>query len=112
MSNLQALIDRHDEVTRRYFVCLGAAGIAASTLACVANTTEERSPELEARLKELDFLTRPEDFGTVERGKPLPYTLPADKLREAGLVPETWRLEVVPDPDSDAKLENPLSKEL
>lgn len=112
MNDMQALIDQHNEVTRRYFVRLGVAGIAASTFACGANTTEGRSVELEARIKELAFLTRPEDFGTVERGKPLPYTLPPDALSKAGLVKESWRLEVVPDPDSDAKLENPLSKEL
>ena len=111
MSNMEALIDQHNEVTRRYFVCLGVAGIAANALACTTNTGEERSPELETRIKELEFLTRPEDFGTVERGKPLPYTLPKDELRDAGLVKESWQLEVVPDPGSDAKLENPLSKE-
>lgn len=109
---MRTLIAEHDEVTRRYFVRLGVAGVAASAFGCVANTSEEGSPELEARIKELEYLTRQEDFGTVERGKPLPYTLSADKLRAAGLVPETWQLEVVPDPDSDAKLENPLSKEL
>ena len=112
MNNMEALIDQHNEVTRRYFVRLGLASIAASTLACVANETERRPPELEARIKELEFLTRPEDFGTVERGKPLPYTLPPDELREAGLVKESWQLEVMADPESDAKIENPLSKEL
>lgn len=111
MSSTQALMDEHDELTRRYFVRLGAAGIAASVLTRLAHSAERRSPELEARLEELQYLTRQEDFGTVERGDPLPYTLPLHKLREVGLVRETWQLEVVPGPDSDAKLESPLSKE-
>jgi Oxidoreductase molybdopterin binding domain len=59
-----------------------------------------------------DYLTPLDQFGTVERGKPLPYTLPPEKLREVGLDRETWQLEVVPDPESDTKLERPLSKEL
>lgn len=111
MSRLQALIDEHDELTRRYFVRLGAAGSALNGLARGTSAAETRSPELRARLDELEYLTRQEDFGTVERGDPLPYTLPPDKLREAGLVREAWQLEVVPDPDSDAKIERPFSKE-
>ncbi|MCP5117319.1 MAG: molybdopterin-dependent oxidoreductase, partial [bacterium] len=107
----KALIDEHDKLTRRYFVGLGVAGAAVTNLARCTRSTAARSRELQAVLDELEYLTRQEDFGTVERGDPLPYTLPPDKLREAGLVRETWQLEVVPDPDSDAKVERPLSRQ-
>lgn len=55
------------------------------------------------------YLTPQGAFGDAERGSPLPYTLPLAKRREVGLERETWRLEVVADPDSDARLDNPLS---
>jgi DMSO/TMAO reductase YedYZ molybdopterin-dependent catalytic subunit len=48
----------------------------------------------------------------VERGNPLPYTHPPEKLREIGLTHATWRLEVVPDVESKAAVQNPLSREL
>lgn len=41
------------------------------------------------------FLTPAESFYEVTRGKP--YELPPEARREAGLTPETWRLEIVPD---------------
>jgi DMSO/TMAO reductase YedYZ molybdopterin-dependent catalytic subunit len=59
----------------------------------------------------LGFLTPQDEFGDVERGNPLPYTLPPDRRREVGLERETWRLEVVVDPSSNTKLEQPLSIE-
>ena len=42
-----------------------------------------------------DFLTPTGSFYEVTRGKP--YLLDHDARRKAGLTPETWRLEVVPD---------------
>ena len=57
------------------------------------------------------YLTPQDEFGDVERGNPLPYTLPPEQRREVGLERETWRLEVVADPASDARLEQPLSSE-
>jgi DMSO/TMAO reductase YedYZ molybdopterin-dependent catalytic subunit len=60
----------------------------------------------------LGYLTPQEQFGDVERGNPLPYTLPPEQRRAVGLEREAWRLEVVPDPESDTKIEQPLSNEL
>jgi DMSO/TMAO reductase YedYZ molybdopterin-dependent catalytic subunit len=57
----------------------------------------------------LGFLTPQDQFGDVERGNPLPYTLPPERRREVGLERETWRLEVVADPESNTKLEQPMS---
>ena len=44
------------------------------------------------------YLTPQAEWGDVERGNPLPYTLPPERRREVGLDRETWRLEVIPDP--------------
>ncbi|MBV9133398.1 MAG: molybdopterin-dependent oxidoreductase [Chloroflexi bacterium] len=57
------------------------------------------------------FLTPQHEWGDVERGDPLPYTLPPEVRHKVGLTPETWSLEIVADPDSDAMVEAPLSKD-
>src|SRR3954465_14005730 len=57
------------------------------------------------------FLTPQSEWGDVERGNPLPYTLPPEKRREVGLERETWRLEVIADPQSNSVLETPLTAE-
>jgi hypothetical protein len=55
------------------------------------------------------FLTPQADWGDVERGNPLPYTLPPEVRKQVGLERETWRLEVVADPDSNSVVEAPFS---
>jgi DMSO/TMAO reductase YedYZ molybdopterin-dependent catalytic subunit len=83
-------------VTRRDFLQLGAAAAGLAPLLA----------ELTAR-----YLTPQADFNTVERGDPLPYTLPLEKRREVGLERETWKLEVIADPQSNSVVEKPMSKE-
>jgi len=51
------------------------------------------------------FLTHPEDFSDVSRGKPLPHTLKGEALVKARLTAETWRLEV--EAEGKAKLQRP-----
>ena len=53
-------------------------------------------------VSKLEYLTHEEDFINFGRGKPAPHTLPPEKLREVGLVPDTWQLEVLPDPESNS----------
>jgi len=66
---------------------------------------------LKDAISKLEYLTPADAFGTVERGNPLPYTLPEEKLREVGLTRDTWRLEVIADPESNSKIEQPLTKD-
>lgn len=107
---------QHAALSRRFFLQRGAAGAAALALTPWAAWGDEQpnrgaasDPLAEAKAK-LEYLTPPEDFGTVERGNPLPYTHPPEKLREIGLTRETWKLEVVSDPDAPAKIEAPLER--
>jgi DMSO/TMAO reductase YedYZ molybdopterin-dependent catalytic subunit len=103
------LFQQHLKVTRRYFLQMGAAGWAAmqghalwakgSDADILADATED-----------LEYLTVANEFGTVERGKPLPYKLPLAKRLEVGLERKTWRLDVMGDPKSNAQLGNPLSR--
>jgi DMSO/TMAO reductase YedYZ molybdopterin-dependent catalytic subunit len=112
MNEREQLAHEHVDVTRRYFLELGAAGaVALSTSPLWAqgpDVTAERL--LSEAVAKLEYLTRDEDFINFGRGTPPPHELPPEKLREVGLARETWQLEVVPDPESDAKVERPLSK--
>ena len=99
-------------VNRRDFLQLGAAVAGLAPLLArgagpAININDSRTvAELTAR-----YLTPQLEFNTVERGDPLPYALPLEKRREVGLERETWRLEVIADPQSNAVLEKPLTKE-
>ena len=51
-----------------------------------------------------------EHFQSFVREKPRIDQLPAAKLREVGLDRDTWQLEVLADPQSNSKLDRPLSR--
>ena len=69
-------MNEHSELSRRYFLGLGVA--ATSVLANLSRSAaaEQANPELDTAIAKLEYLTKPESFGTVERGTPLPYTHP------------------------------------
>lgn len=101
---------QHLEVTRRYFMRLGAAGLGATQV--IAAWAKESDAEiLEEATSDMEYLTYQDEFGTMQRGKPLPYTLPKEKRLEIGLERETWKLDVVPDPESNAAMVNPMTRE-
>jgi DMSO/TMAO reductase YedYZ molybdopterin-dependent catalytic subunit len=102
--------DLHSGLTRRHFLSIGGVALAGwgagrlwsqQTNLPPATTQAERAP---------GYLTREEDFRNVGRGKPPPCDLPEPRRREVGLVRETWQLEVLADPESDAKLDRPLTQ--
>lgn len=115
MHNVDPIIAEHFEVSRRYFMRLGLAGCTLWPFVATADQTpasDKNSQDLLTRaIDALEYFTSIEKFGTVERGNPLPYTHPIEKLREVGMTPETWKLEVISDPDNPATIETPLSKE-
>jgi hypothetical protein len=94
--------------TRRDFLRLGAAAAVASTSRTAPAAGKQKGPVCESGGC---CLTPSGDFYNVERGNPLPYKLPIEKQREIGMVRETWQLEVIADPESNAKIERPLLKE-
>jgi DMSO/TMAO reductase YedYZ molybdopterin-dependent catalytic subunit len=124
MREFDAVVREHERLTRRYVLRAGlgtwaSLGLAARVLGEPAATTDDASkaadlPADEALKKliaEIEYLTRDVDFGTVERGKPLPSELSEERRREVGLHPDTWRLEVVAEGEGGAKIEHPMSKE-
>ncbi|HSW49855.1 MAG TPA: molybdopterin-dependent oxidoreductase [Bryobacteraceae bacterium] len=91
-------LDEHRELTRRFFFGLGPAAAAAWSASSLASA---ETPQ---------YLTPPAGIYILDKGKAGVAKLPPEKLREIGLVPETWSLEVVPDPASDSAVERPLSR--
>jgi DMSO/TMAO reductase YedYZ molybdopterin-dependent catalytic subunit len=112
MNEIERLAKQHNDLTRRYFLQLGAAGITGLSISSLraGESDAEHNALLAEAISKLEYLTREENFQNAGRGDPPPHTLPPEKLREVGLVPETWQLEVLPDPESDTEVEQPLSK--
>jgi DMSO/TMAO reductase YedYZ molybdopterin-dependent catalytic subunit len=106
----KGLYQQHKEVTRRYFLKLGPAGLAAMHAGSLWGKDSDESILADAT-SDLEYLTHQDEFGTVQRGKPLPYTLPLEKRLEIGMERETWKLDVVPDPESNPQMAKPLSRE-
>ncbi|MFK8112875.1 MAG: molybdopterin-dependent oxidoreductase [Rubripirellula sp.] len=102
---------KHNSLTRRYFLRLAALSTAALTTTSNGDETPKRL-SLESALDDLEsYLTRDEDFQDVSRGKPKPHRLTDQQKHDAGMTKETWRLEVISDPEHPANIQTPLTKE-
>ena len=102
----------HTELSRRFFFQLGAAGAAAWNASPLAAGDAGTDALLAEAIAKLEYLTPLDRVKVIGRGNPPPSKLPPEKLREVGLHPDTWFLEVVPDPESNSKVDRPLSREL
>ncbi len=113
-----SFLDEHRSLSRRFFLGAGIAGWAELQFvgqAAFAQTTQpvaspapakasKRVKPEKAGIRREPYFTPTEDFRDVSRGTPLPHSLPEDRRREVGLTRETWRLEVLSDPEHPAKL--------
>ena len=110
--NNKSFLEEHARLTRRYFMGLVTAGgllSGAEALAVTQENTKKVKPEKAGACPE-PYFTPSMNFRDVSRGKPLPHSLPDEKKREVGLTRDTWRLEVLADPDHPAKIGNPLTR--
>ncbi|MEO1996326.1 MAG: molybdopterin-dependent oxidoreductase [Planctomycetaceae bacterium] len=103
-----AFLNEHQQLTRRHFCEIGVLSGVIWQLSPLAHAAE-RSKVLEEAISKLAFLTAQNDFRDVSRGKPLPHSLSSDQMRDAGLTQDTWKLEVIADPESNADIRNPLT---
>jgi DMSO/TMAO reductase YedYZ molybdopterin-dependent catalytic subunit len=111
MNDVERFLDEHRDLTRRFFLRLGVAGSALAASWPLVARGRTPAPELAATLESIEsYLTPQENFRDVSRGKPLPHSLSDDKKREAGLTRETWKLEVISDPENPAKLGREFTK--
>ena len=110
--NNKSFLEEHARLTRRYFMGLVTAGglvSGANALAVTQENNKKVKPE-KAGARPEPYFTPSMNFRDVSRGKPLPHSLPDEKKREVGLTRDTWRLEVMADPDHPAKIGNPLTR--
>jgi DMSO/TMAO reductase YedYZ molybdopterin-dependent catalytic subunit len=99
-------------LTRRHFSQLGGAAAAAWRAFPLAAADAGVDPLLREAIAKLEYLTPLERGVVLDKGKANVAKLPPERLREIGLLPETWSLDVVPDPASDSSVEQPLSRAL
>src|SRR5688572_22523720 len=103
MTDAERFLARHAELSRRFFLRAGAAGAVAGF--ALPASADPLPPEPAPAPEKLEaYFTPPKDFGDVSRGKPVPHTLPEEKRREVGLTRDTWKLEVISDPEHHATL--------
>src|SRR5262249_51634577 len=107
----ERFLSEHEHVTRRSFLRVGAASAAALGLWPLASSADSQPPELAKAIGSLEpYFTPQEKFRDVSRGKPLPHSLSDEKKRKVGLTRETWKLEVISDPDNPAKISHPFTQ--
>ncbi|MDR0311242.1 MAG: molybdopterin-dependent oxidoreductase [Acidobacteriota bacterium] len=100
-------------LTRRSFVQLGGAVAAAWTLTpSLPAAVAARDPLLKEAIDRLEYLTPIERAFILDKGSTGITKLPPEKIREIGQVPETWSLEVIPDPASNSIVEQAFSQAL
>jgi DMSO/TMAO reductase YedYZ molybdopterin-dependent catalytic subunit len=94
-------------LTRRWFLGLSAAATAA--LARTGVFAAERDSRLQQAIDDLEtWLTPPEKFRDVSRGKPIPHQLPEETRQVVGLTREAWKLEIISDPENPARIRRPM----
>jgi DMSO/TMAO reductase YedYZ molybdopterin-dependent catalytic subunit len=100
-----------ERLSRRRFFPAAAALSAAAGLGLPSEAAEPLPPELTAAIAGLEpYFFAQEKFVEVSRGNPVPPSLPEEKKREVGLTRETWKLEVIADPEQPATLGRQLTK--
>lgn len=99
----------NSHLSRRSFLHAGAAAVAGWSVAPVQ--ADAPSPEMAKAIEQLEpYFTAPDDFQDVSRGKPLPHSIPLEKKKEVGLTRETWKLEILADPEKPATIGKQLLK--
>jgi DMSO/TMAO reductase YedYZ molybdopterin-dependent catalytic subunit len=110
MSEAKRFLEEHNELSRRFFLRAGAA-LATGTAIAANATAAELPTELAPVLEKLEsYFTTQAKFGDVSRGKPVPHSLPVEKKKEVGLTRETWKLEIISDPENPAALGKQFKK--
>jgi DMSO/TMAO reductase YedYZ molybdopterin-dependent catalytic subunit len=101
-----------NQLTRRSFFQLGGTAMAAWSVSPFAAANADTNPQLQEAIAKLEYLTPLDRAFILDKGKADVAKLPPERLREIGLISETWSLDVVPDPASNSIVEQPLSRTL
>jgi len=105
-------LQNHDQLTRRWFTRLGIGAATFASLSDRLGAQQKDASLLHDAIARLEsYMTKPEAFRDVSRGKPLPHSLSEEKKAEVGLTRDSWRLEVVSDPERPSKIGRELTKQ-
>ena len=110
MPPINDFLTEHRHLTRRFLLRSGAGMALLAGMkerATGSEPTDDPLGEAVARISH--YFTPAREFRDVSRGKPLPHTLTDERKREVGLTRESWKLEVVADPEHPARLKRPLT---
>ncbi|HEY5913493.1 MAG TPA: molybdopterin-dependent oxidoreductase [Verrucomicrobiae bacterium] len=102
-------MDEQGQLTRRGFLRLGSAAVAAWSVSDLKGADAPIEPQLREAIAKLEYLTPLDRAFILDKGKAGVAKLPLEELREVGLTPDTWSLEVIADPTSNSVVEHPLS---
>ena len=109
----QNFLDDHRQLTRRFFQKLGLSAAVLSGMAQLQPAQAvllQKKNDKKAGVSPEPYFTPSGEFQDVSRGTPVPHTLTDEKKRDAGLTRETWRLNVISDPQNPARLLNERSE--
>lgn len=96
--------------TRREFLQVGGAVVAALSARPLGASERALEPQVQAAVSKLEYLTPLHRVHILDKGKAGVAKLPPERLREIGLTPDTWSLEVIPDPAGKSVVAHPLSR--
>jgi DMSO/TMAO reductase YedYZ molybdopterin-dependent catalytic subunit len=115
MKTVAQLLLQRRSMSRRAFVQAGVASAVAAGAGSLARAAEGgaggsvRDRALTEAIDALEpYFTTQEKFRDVSRGQPFPHTLPDETKRRVGLTRDTWKVEVLSDPDHPATLRRPM----
>ena len=100
-----------DELTRRRFLQAGAAAVVRVKAGSTGMPNARVSAQLEEATARLEYLTPLERAFILDKGKADVARLSNEQLRDIGLAPDTWSLDVLPDPASNSVVRRPLVRE-
>lgn len=108
-SELTRFLNEHIHLTRRHWLQSSAMAGAAVFGGSLRAETVRDDPRMKDALSNLEsWLTKPEEFQDVSRGKPKPHSLSEEQRAEVGLTRDTWKLNVISDPDHPARIKSPM----
>jgi DMSO/TMAO reductase YedYZ molybdopterin-dependent catalytic subunit len=99
-----------NRLTRRDLFQWSGATTAAIGLSRLATARAGVEPQLQEAVAKLQYLTPLDRAFILDKGKAGVAKLPPEKLRELGLIPDTWALEVVTDPASNSVVGRQLAR--
>jgi DMSO/TMAO reductase YedYZ molybdopterin-dependent catalytic subunit len=108
--NMNKLLSGSNRLSRRSLLELWGAVMATWNLNAWAYAPEPIDPKLKEAIARLQYFTPLDRAFILDKGKAGVAKLPPDKVREIGLAPETWSLDVIPDRASNSVVEQPLSR--